>query len=179
MSIRYQVFGKDLKKKWNMDSIYDQKDLAILSAGILLENSSYIAVRVVEVACWAHARRKFHDVHVATGAPIARQALERIGKLFEVERAINGKPPDERARTRRGHSRPLLDALKAFFEASLRKLPGKSDLAAAIRYALTRWIVLPVLRIGSAHPSNPRPHNVGRATLNVSGGTYGLNSPRS
>ena len=47
------------------------------------------AVRVAQVACWAHVRRKFHDVHVATGAPIARQVLERIGKLFEVERAIN------------------------------------------------------------------------------------------
>ena len=65
----------------------------------------------MEVACWAHVRRKFHDVNVATGAPLALQALERIGKLFEVERAINGEPPEERARMRRRHSRPLLDAL--------------------------------------------------------------------
>ena len=97
---------------------------------------------VVEVACWSHARRKFHDVHVATGSPLALQALERIGKLFEVERAINGEQPEKRARMRRQRSRPLLDALKDFLEASLRKLPGKSDLALAIRYALTRWVAL-------------------------------------
>jgi hypothetical protein len=64
MSIRYQVFGRDLKKKWNMDSIYDQKDLAILSAGILLENSSYIAVRVVEVDINTETRmKKLTTVH--------------------------------------------------------------------------------------------------------------------
>ncbi len=54
---------------------------------------------VVEAACWAHVRRKFHDIHAAGGtSPLAREALERIGKLYAIEERINGKPPDQRRR---------------------------------------------------------------------------------
>jgi len=94
---------------------------------------------LIEVACWAHARRKLHDVHATTGSPIAAEALARIGRLFEVEREAHGLPPDERGRIRRLKARPLLDELAGFFDATLPKLSGKSELAAAIRYARSRW----------------------------------------
>jgi hypothetical protein len=97
---------------------------------------------VREVACWAHVRRKIHDVHAATGAPLARDALERIGKLFDVERAVMGKPPDTRRATRQEKSLPLLEDLRAFFEISLRRLPSKGKLAEAMRYAVNRWEAL-------------------------------------
>ena len=42
--------------------------------------------RLVEVACWSHARRKLYDVHQATASPIAQDALERIAELFAIER---------------------------------------------------------------------------------------------
>jgi transposase len=42
------------------------------------------AVRIREAACWAHLRRDFHDLWKATGSPIAREALERIGRLYDV-----------------------------------------------------------------------------------------------
>ena len=99
-------------------------------------------VRVVEVACWAHVRRKFHDIHVAGSAPIATEALERIGRLFDVERRVAGRAPDQRAAVRRSRSLPLLEELKTFLEAGLRKIPGKSDTAQAIRYVLSRWTAL-------------------------------------
>jgi len=51
---------------------------------------------IIEVACWAHVRRKFHDVHVANASPIAREALARIGALYDIEAAVRGQPPDER-----------------------------------------------------------------------------------
>ena len=44
---------------------------------------------VTEVFCWAHVRRKFHDLHL-TGSPLAKEALDRIGRLFDVERAAKG-----------------------------------------------------------------------------------------
>ncbi|MAE43833.1 MAG: IS66 family transposase [Magnetovibrio sp.] len=110
--------------------------------GKLYEADKDGVVYVVEVACWAHARRKFHDVYAATDAPIARETLERIGKLFDVERAVKGQAPERRAAARLDCSRPVAGEMKTFFEASLRKLPGKSDLAAAIRYVLTRWRAL-------------------------------------
>lgn len=97
---------------------------------------------VVEVACWAHVRRKFHDVHAATGAPIATEALERIGRLFAVERSIAGVPPDHRRAVRQDEARPALDDLAAFLDASLARISSKSELAAAIRYARSRWLAL-------------------------------------
>jgi transposase len=94
---------------------------------------------LMEVSCWAHARRKIYDVFEATQSPVALDLLERIGKLFDIERAINGKPPDERKSLRLAQSVPLLDELKQAFEAALNKISGKSILAQAIRYAHGRW----------------------------------------
>lgn len=97
---------------------------------------------LIEVACWAHVRRKIYDVHVATGSPIAQEALARIGQLFEVERKANGLPPDQRVSLRQTEARPILDALAGYFDSALAKLSGKSDLAAAIRYGRSRWPAL-------------------------------------
>lgn len=97
---------------------------------------------IIEVACWAHARRKFYDVHAATKSPVAAEALARIATLYAVEEEIRGRPPDERRRLREARSRPALDALERWMQATLPKLSGKSDLAGAIRYALARWPAL-------------------------------------
>lgn len=53
-------------------------------------------VRLVEVACWAHARRKLYEVHEATKSPAAKELLERIGRLFAIEAEIRGQTPQER-----------------------------------------------------------------------------------
>ena len=98
--------------------------------------------RLVEVACWAHARRKFHDVHHATTSPIALEALQRIAALFAIEGSIRGGSPERRTAAREEHARPLLDQLRLFLDASLVRVSGKSTLAQAIRYALSRWTAL-------------------------------------
>ena len=97
---------------------------------------------MTEAACWAHARRKFFDVHAANGSPIAREALDRIGALYGIEAGHRGKPPDERQRCREEKSLPLLGDLKAWLETILPKLSGKSDLAKAMRYTVSRWEAL-------------------------------------
>jgi hypothetical protein len=94
---------------------------------------------ITEVACWAHVRRKFHDVHVANASPIAHEALQRIGVLYDIEAAIRGRPPDERHAVRRARAGPLIEELRLWFDATLPRLSGKSDLAGAIRYARSRW----------------------------------------
>ena len=58
--------------------------------GPLYEAANGQPATVTEVACWAHVRRKFYDIHVATNAPIAGEALQRIGQLFDIERAAMG-----------------------------------------------------------------------------------------
>ena len=45
---------------------------------------------MIEIACWSHARRLFFDEHKSTGSPIAKEALEKIGALFDIERPIAG-----------------------------------------------------------------------------------------
>ena len=103
----------------------------------------YEGGRVVEAACWAHVRRKFHDIHAAGGtSPLAREALDRIGKLYAIEERINGKPPDQRLRIRQIEALPLLHDLKLWLENTRTRLPGRSDIASAIRYALSRWTAL-------------------------------------
>jgi transposase len=97
---------------------------------------------VTEVACWAHVRRRFFDEHKSNGSPIAGQALTKIGELFEIERAIAGKAPGQRQMVRIERAKPKLDALGAWMDAQLQLIPGKSDLAGAVRYARSRWEAL-------------------------------------
>ena len=102
----------------------------------------YETGRIVEAACWAHVRRKFYDLHQATASPLAAQAIRRIGALYEIEREIRGRPPDERCAVRQARAGPQLDALRQWLQASLSTVSAKSALAVAIRYALTRWAAL-------------------------------------
>jgi transposase len=97
---------------------------------------------LIEVACWAHARRKLYDVHLETKSPAAAQALETMARLFAIEADIRGKPPVERLAARRARATPILAELRAFFDATMAKVSGKSSLAGAIRYAVSRWPAL-------------------------------------
>jgi transposase len=98
--------------------------------------------RIQEAACWAHVRRKFHDLHVALPSPVAAEAIERIGALYAIEQEIRGKPPDERREIRHARARPFIDDLRTWMEHKLSGLSRKSEVAAAIRYALSRWRAL-------------------------------------
>ena len=105
-------------------------------------NQLFAGNRITEAACWAHVRRKFFDVHAASGSPIAQEALNRIGDLYGVEKTITGSPPDHRRRERRQRSTPIAEALSAWAEETLPKLSRKSELAKAFRYMRSRWKAL-------------------------------------
>jgi hypothetical protein len=105
-------------------------------------NAIYESARVAEAACWAHARRKFYDLHVARPSALTVEALRRIGELYTIEETIRGRPPDERLAARQGRARPLLDDLERWLHATLATLSRKSDTAAAILYALKLWPAL-------------------------------------
>jgi transposase len=97
---------------------------------------------VTLAACWAHMRRKFYDVAQATGSPAAHEVLTRIAAIYAVEAEARGQPPPHRLALRREKSRPLVDNLRRWLEAELPRTPGRSGLAEAIRYALSRWEAL-------------------------------------
>jgi transposase len=102
----------------------------------------YEGGRIVEAACWAHARRGFYELHQAHQSPIAAEALERIGALYAIEAEIRGRPPDERAAMRQARAGPLLDSLREWLRQTLARVSKKSELAKAIGYVLTRWTAL-------------------------------------
>lgn len=97
---------------------------------------------IYEVSCWAHARRKFHDIHVVHASPTTTEALDRIRALYEMEEEIRGKPVEIRLSVRQARAKPLLDDLRHWMEKTLASLSAKSETAAAIRYALSRWRAL-------------------------------------
>jgi transposase len=105
----------------------------------LYEAGTDEAPRIREAACWAHLRRDFHDVWKMTGSPIAREALDRIGALYDIERDIAAQSAEVRRRVRQEHSKPRVEAFRAWCESQLPRIPGKGDLAKAMRYALNRW----------------------------------------
>jgi hypothetical protein len=99
---------------------------------------------VQRVLCLGHVRRRFHDLHVAVGSPIALEALERIGKLYQIEREIRGLQPEERRRERQERALPRLQSLREWLTGILMKVPKGSELASAIRYTVkhAHWSAL-------------------------------------
>jgi hypothetical protein len=135
---------------------------------------------VTEAACWAHARRKFFDVHATTQSPLAAEALQRIAALYRIEATVRGQPPDVRLATRGARSAPLLTELRLWLEKTQARISGKSDLAGAIRYTLSRWEALTlVLRDGrtcldnNAAERSMRPMCLGRKNWLFAGSDAG------
>jgi transposase len=102
----------------------------------------YEGGQIQEAACWAHVRRKFYELQVAHASPLAAQALKRIAELYAIEADIRGRPPEQRLQARTTRARPLLDSLHHWLQATLAMVSKKSEIAAAIRYALGRWRAL-------------------------------------
>src|SRR3954449_2247799 len=103
----------------------------------LLENRPPGAIRLA--FCWAHCRRRFYEIHQATGSPLAKEALRRIRELYALQAEIRGPPAEARRAARQERSKPIVDALHGWLTAQLGRVSGKSGLAEAIRYALRHW----------------------------------------
>ena len=74
----------------------------------------------------------------STGSPIAMAALKKIAELYVIEKDIRSSPPQARVTARQERAKPLFEDLQKWFEAKFTSLPGKSALAGAIRYAISR-----------------------------------------
>jgi hypothetical protein len=109
--------------------------------------------RIIEVACWAHARRKFHECRRLDAARM-ETALAWIGKLYAVEKDLRERCQNEWkslaleeragwiARERQERSRPLLADFHAWLEAEAPKVLPKSDVRGAMDYSLNNWAAL-------------------------------------
>ncbi|UYY76803.1 IS66 family transposase [Sphingomonas sp. R1] len=90
---------------------------------------------ITPVACWAHVRRKLHDVLDADARSIAREGLVLIGDLYEVERRITRDPHDDRREARKHSKLKALDFFQ-WADGVLAQVSARSPLAEALRYAV-------------------------------------------
>jgi transposase len=111
------------------------------------------AGRILEAACWAHARRPFFalaDIEASARckaegkvppviSPLALEVVRRIDALFEIERTINGTNADERRSVRQTQSAPLVANLEIWMREERAKLSRGNDIAKAMDYMLKRW----------------------------------------
>src|SRR5215467_5452094 len=95
--------------------------------------------RITVAFCWSHLRREFFKIAERGDAPIATEAVARIAQIYVIEKDVRGTSANERRVARQARSRPLVDALRIFFEHQLARLSGGSDTARIIRYGLRHW----------------------------------------
>lgn len=119
--------------------------------GIYLESQG----RIIEVGCWAHARRKFHESRRLDSARM-ETALAWINKLYAVEKDLRERCAgewqtlslDERAARiaaeRQVRARPLLEGFRTWLETESLKVLPKSPVRGAIDYTLSNWKALSV-----------------------------------
>jgi transposase len=98
---------------------------------------------VVEVGCWAHARRKFVEAEATSPAP-AHEAVARIKALYAIEHEAKDLDATARAAARQTKAGPLLDALKNWLDREHAQVVPKTPIADASHYALNQWTALTV-----------------------------------
>jgi transposase len=117
-------------------------------------NALFAATRergpIVPAFCWSHARRKFFELaDIAANArrggtappisPLALEAVTRIDAVFDLERAVNGLPADQRLAVRTAEIAPLVAALHDWMKVERARLSRHAPVAKAMDYMLTRW----------------------------------------
>jgi transposase len=85
-----------------------------------------------------HIHREFVKAFESYQFPAAGEAVERIAKIYEVEKKVRFKSSQERVALRQEYAKPIFDDLEAWLRAQLNRISRKTPLAKAIRYALTR-----------------------------------------
>lgn len=103
---------------------------------------SLFAEGVIELACLAHARRKFYDLNHAQPNAIAQEALNRIAKLYEIE--VRGKQMsiDERTKLRQDEAKPLLESMHDWLLKTRTTVSNGGGTAKAMDYSLRRWAAI-------------------------------------
>jgi hypothetical protein len=101
----------------------------------------YVKGDIIEVACWAHARRKFYDSR-HSDTQRAHHALALIRLLYDVERESKDLDAEQRLAMHQARSRPLLAQLRAWMTEQRDQVLPKSPMGTAIGYALNNWDAL-------------------------------------
>ena len=109
--------------------------------GLYVPDPRTAAARIVEVACNAHARRKFYEARGGDGLR-AHQALAYYGQLYELERAARDFSEEQRLHMRQDLARPILEQMHTWLQEQRAAVLPKSPMAEALGYALNNWTAL-------------------------------------
>lgn len=97
--------------------------------------------KVIEVACWAHVRRKYFDA-LASDSARASLMLALIQRLYRIESRAKDLTPEERAALRRAEATPILCEIRARIDEDAKTVLPKTDLGEAVTYAANQWDAL-------------------------------------
>ena len=97
---------------------------------------------VTEAGCLAHARRKFHELWVHHQSAVAEEALKFFGRLYDIERELQGLGIEERRQGRQHQARPVANLMREWLTKQRSLVPSGSATAKAIDYSLGRWAAL-------------------------------------
>jgi len=89
--------------------------------------------------CWAHARRKLHDVTQSGAAPIAQEGLAQIQALYRIEKDLRGQTAEQRLATRQDRSKPIIDAFELWLVQNRARVSAKSPTGEALKYIAKYW----------------------------------------
>ena len=104
-------------------------------------DACYKLYKIIEIACWAHARRKFYEISKRIKKPgIAHQAVEFIGKLYAIEKKARDMSHEERKQIRQIESAPILEEFKGWLDTQKAIVPPAGALGQAIQYVLNHWV---------------------------------------
>jgi len=109
--------------------------------GLYLPDPRTAAARIIEVACNAHARRKFYEAR-GSDALRSHQALAYYRQLYELERQAKDFSDGQRLQMRQDLSVPILGQFHTWLEAQRPEVLPKSPMAEALGYALNNWAAL-------------------------------------
>jgi transposase len=118
--------------------------------------------------CWAHGRRQLREIFDRDASPIAEEGLRRIARLYEIEAAIRGRPPETRRAVRQERSAPLVEAFGVWLAEARARVSAKSRIGEKLAYFANHWDGLRVF-LGDGRvemDSNPVENTIRPLTLN-------------
>lgn len=134
-------YSPDRKKKRPEEHLVKFKGILSTDAysGLanLYESDPVRSKEIDPARCWAHVRRKFYEVTTSNPkANIAFEAINRIGKIYEIESQIRGSSEGERKSVRAEKSKPLVDDFFKFLLDNQPLLSKSGETFKAMNYAL-------------------------------------------
>jgi len=143
----FWVFGRpegDVCFDWRLGRGKEGCESVVSEFRGLLQSDGYAAYdsackdrEIVQLGCWAHARRKFYEAW-KSGEGEAVRYLLHIRELYDIERDLPDDP-SARKEARQAKSLPVLAKLKTLLDSEADRYLAKSGMAEAVGYALNQW----------------------------------------